>query len=194
MITHEGRVARLRPLRASDRERTLSWRNDPEIRDNALGYRFPVTEVMEEKWIAHALDDQSRTRVIFAIEDRKDGRLVGLIYLTEIDWISRVASFGIMIGDKARQGRGIATDAMHLILRYAFSCLNLRKICLRVADYNTRAQALYDRLGFAVEGRLRQHVYLEDTFHDVILMALFRDDYLRPPAVRPRRRVTRRAR
>src|SRR5262249_12170882 len=38
-----GRVARLRPLRAADRATSVRWRNDPDIRDNVLGYRFPIT-------------------------------------------------------------------------------------------------------------------------------------------------------
>src|SRR5262249_14529448 len=81
-----GRVALLRPLRASDRAISVRWRNDAEIRDNVLGYRFPVTEEMEAHWVDAVLKDQSRTRVVLAIEDKSDGAFVGLVYLNNIDW------------------------------------------------------------------------------------------------------------
>ena len=46
-----GRLARLRPLRAADRITSVRWRNDRDIRDNVLGYRFPITEAMEADWV-----------------------------------------------------------------------------------------------------------------------------------------------
>ena len=56
-----GRRARLRPLRAADRATSVRWRNDPDIRDNVLGYRFPITEAMEADWVGAVLKDRSRT-------------------------------------------------------------------------------------------------------------------------------------
>ncbi|MDX2475295.1 MAG: GNAT family protein [Candidatus Krumholzibacteria bacterium] len=179
MISYEGNLTRLRPLRRSDQARTLAWRNDPETRENILGYRFPVTEVMEEKWYETALDDQSRTRVIFAIEARDSGALAGMIHLNNIDWIARHAHFGITIGEPDQRGRGLGPDAMTVLFTYAFECLNLRKICLEVAAYNQPAVSLYARYGFSEEGRLRDHVFLEGRYHDVIMMGLFATDFRR---------------
>src|SRR5262245_28735354 len=143
-----GRLVVLRPLRNSDRACSVRWRNDPEIRDNILGYRFPVTDAMEADWVAAVLKDQSRTRVVLAIEDKSDGALVGFVYLNNIDWFARNAEFGILIGERSRHGKGLAKDALALVACYAFRTLNLNRLYLRVVSFNKRALRLYPSLGF----------------------------------------------
>jgi diamine N-acetyltransferase len=61
-------------------------------------------------------------------------------------------------------------------VRYAFSELNLRRIYLRVFAENEGAILLYRRLGFEQEGCLRQHVYKNGRYRDVLVMALLRSD------------------
>lgn len=173
MISYEGKKIRLRPVRKSDSLKSLSWRNDPDVRENALGYRFPVTDVMEDKWYDSILDDQSRTRVFFAIESLEDSTLIGLIQLNQIDWISRRCFFGIVIGEKSYQGRGMGLDSMKVLFNYAFDCLNIRKICLEVSGNNKHALNLYHKFGFVDEGRLKEHLYLEGNYHDMVLMRIF---------------------
>ena len=55
--TPPGSVCRLRPLRAEDRATCLIWRNDPELRGQMMGHRFPVTDEMEMHWLSRAMDD-----------------------------------------------------------------------------------------------------------------------------------------
>ena len=177
LIMNEGEMVTLRPLRRSDMERSIKWRNDPETREMVMGYHFPVTESTEEKWYEDAMNDQTGNRVIYAIEARSDGGHVGFIYLNQIDWISRTANFGIVIGDKDRRGDGLGPEAMHLFFRYAFHGLNLRRICLQVCELNHNAISVYKRFGFKEEGVLREHVYFGGRYHDVVCMALFAQEY-----------------
>lgn len=177
MISYEGKLCRIRPLKADDIQRTIHWRNDPAVRDLSLGYRFPVTQKMEERWLETAMDDQSRTRVNFAIEENTTGDLVGLIHLNEIDWIARRSYFGIVIGEKQYQGRGIGKESMILLFRFAFNYLNLRKICLEVASFNTAGIGLYQKFGFAHEGLLMEHFFLDGKYHDLVLMSIFVDRF-----------------
>jgi len=177
MIQYQGEKVRLRPLKKTDIEKSVIWRNDPEIRDNLLGFRFPVTEKMETNWIESALDDRSNSRVIFAMEAIENDQLIGFIYLNKIDWIARLAYFGILIGEKNYHGMGIGSEAMKILFTYAFDALNLRKICLEVASYNRKAIDLYQRFGFQKEGSLRQNVYLEGKYHDLVIMGIFGDEF-----------------
>ncbi len=171
-----GERCRLRPLCRADAEVTLPWRNDPDLRDAILGYRFPVTREREDAWYARILQEPGQQRADYAIESVTDGAMVGMTHLAEIDWIARHASFGIIIGDKARQGQGLAAEAMRLLFGHAFGALNLRRIHLRVAAWNLRALALYRRFGFCEEGRMREHLFLDGRYHDLILMGLMRED------------------
>jgi diamine N-acetyltransferase len=175
-----GRRVVLRPLRRADRVKSVRWRNDPDIRDNILGYRFPVTEAMEADWVEAVLKDQSRTRLVLAIEDKSDGALVGFVYLNNIDWFARNAEFGILIGERSRHGKGLAREALSLIADYAFESLNLHKLYLRVVAFNTRALRLYRAFGFVDEGVQRQQAYLRGRYYDVVWMGLIGGR--RPPA------------
>jgi RimJ/RimL family protein N-acetyltransferase len=169
-----GKVTVLRPLRAADRVVSVRWRNDPDIRDNILGYRFPITEAMEADWVDAVLKDQSRTRIVLAIEDKTDSACVGFVYLNNIDWFARNAEFGILIGERNRHGKGLAKEALRLVAGYAFETLNLHKLYLRVVAFNKRASALYRAFGFVKEGVQRQQAFLRGRYHDIVLMGLIR--------------------
>jgi UDP-4-amino-4,6-dideoxy-N-acetyl-beta-L-altrosamine N-acetyltransferase len=177
MISYQGKKTRLRPIKTGDIERLLKWRNDPEVRDYAMGYRFPITEAMETRWIEKVSDDQSKSIIVFAIEDLADDKHVGITQLSRIDWISRFSYLSIMIGEKDRWDKGIGTESMHILLSYAFYCLNLRKIYLEVLNFNEKAKKFYEEIGFEIEGRLKKHIYLGNNYYDVIIMALFKDNY-----------------
>ena len=120
MINYIGKKSRLRPVRASDIDSTLKWRNDPEFRQKNMGLRLPVTKEMEEKWYQKVLDGQNNSKIVYAIEDIEDDEFVGFVMLTKIDWISRTADFGISIGEKDRRGKGIGSEAMNIFIKYAF--------------------------------------------------------------------------
>ena len=177
MISYEGRQIRLRPIRKNDLEKTILWRNDLVLQEYVLGIRFPVTERMEEKWYESIADDPSRTRMVFAIERIASAEIIGITHLNQIDWITRLAYFGIYIGDSTNRGMGMGSEAMDILFRYGFDCLNLRKICLQVVEYNESALRLYRKYGFKEEGRLREQCYLEGRYYDVVMMALFADDF-----------------
>jgi RimJ/RimL family protein N-acetyltransferase len=173
----EGKTCRLRPLRASDASESIGWRNDAQTRRDALGYAFPVTEVMERAWYDRLLADQAGKRVSFAIEDAGDAALVGFVHLTDIDWISRTADFGITIGRKDRRGKGIGAEATRLILGYAFDTLNLERVGLRYIEDNGAAARIYGQIGFVVEGRLRSAAFADGKRHDVVICGLLRKEW-----------------
>jgi RimJ/RimL family protein N-acetyltransferase len=182
-----GRACRLRPLGRSDLIHSVKWRNDPAVRDAVIGYRFPVTEKMEEGWYDQVLADQGGRRASFAIEDRTDGALVGFVHLTDIDWPCRLAHFGIVIGETDRQGRGIGGEATELAVTYGFETLNLDRIELRVLDGNERAHHIYKKLGFVEEGRLRRAGFVAGAPADVIVMGLLRGEFRKPSHGTPAR-------
>jgi len=173
----EGDRIRLRPLRIEDKEKSVAWRNDPQIRDRQLGYRFPVTEEMEADWINKILRDQSGTRCILAIEEKDGGNLIGFIHLQDIDWVNRVSELGISIGDKSKHNKGFAGEAVALILAHAFGVFNFRRVWVRVAAFNATALRLFESGGFVREGVLRQHIFLDGCAHDLILLGILDTEF-----------------
>lgn len=170
-------AVRLRPLELSDVSRTVAWRNDPAIRDQLLSFRFPVTQVMETRFIERAIEGGDTDRCVLGIVDLADDVLCGLVYLRDIDWISRHACVGLMIGARDRQRHGLGRSALHLMLHHGFNVLNLDRVYLYVVEYNRNAIALYESSGFVHEGQLRSHVLLDGSHYGLNVMGLLRNEF-----------------
>ncbi len=86
---------------------------------------------------------------------------------------------GISIGEKEYWGKGYGTDAMRVVLRYAFTELNLHRVSLTVFEYNPRAIRSYEKAGFTLEGREREAVFRSGKRTDMIYMGVLREDWER---------------
>jgi RimJ/RimL family protein N-acetyltransferase len=169
-------LCQLRPVSRSDLETSLAWRNDPELRDMVMGYRFPVTEPMEAAWYDRVLADHGISRASFAIEDGADGAFAGFVHLNDIDWHSRSADIGVVIGAKDRQNKGLGRQAVQMAVEYAFDTLNLQRLTARFLATNESSARLFASLGFESEGRLRRAGYVNGVFIDVIIAGLLRQE------------------
>ena len=63
------------------------------------------------------------------------------------------------------------------LLRYAFDELRLNRVSATFLDYNIPSQAAFKRCGFQIEGRMRQHIYKNGKFHDLLFAGILRDEY-----------------
>lgn len=161
---------RLRELTRGDLPTLNIWRNDPVlVAGLGAGFAFIAPEV-DAAWFDAYLKQRDRN-VRLAIED-DDGRFVGCAYLLGISWIHRSAEFAIMIGDKDRWGKGLATQATQGTLRHAFDDLQLHRVWLTVNADNDRAKRLYERCGFKHEGTFRSAVFKSGEYIDVHVMAV----------------------
>lgn len=166
---HHAEPIRLAALREDDAPVLHAWRQDPAVRDGALGFPFPTTVEAEVDWIRSFNAKGQPQNVCFALRDTADDSLRGYAQLRAIDWVARVAEFGLVIGDVHTRGKGIGTSAVRLVREYAVSTLGLRRLWLRVAEYNVVAIKLYERAGFSFEGKLNRHVYSNGRLYDLVL-------------------------
>jgi RimJ/RimL family protein N-acetyltransferase len=173
----EGRLVRLRSYEKSDIDAVMKWINDEEV-TRFLGNPLvaPLSRMAEEQWIEQAAR-RSYHQAIFVIETLVKPRYIGAIDLRAINWIDRNAEIGIVIGDKKCWGKGYGTDAMRVLLRLAFDKLGLHRVWLRVTDFNQRGIKSYEKCGFRREGVMREAVFKDGRFHDLILMSLLRSEY-----------------
>ena len=169
-----GRAVYLRPVELSDAERFLRWLSDPEINRFLLAGRWPINHLREEEFLREQY--KSKEHAIFAICLTENDIHVGACGLHGIQEIDRHATAGIFIGERSLHGKGLGTEAMRLLLGYAFGTLNLRRVVLGVFEYNARAVESYRKLGFKEEGRLRAHRYRDGAYHDEIVMGILREE------------------
>ena len=163
----------LRPLKIEDAEgRYLHWINDQAGDVYTEHAQFPHSVESLKQFIASkdASDD-----LFLGIELIDDGSHVGNISISSIDWVHRCASFSILVAPEA-QGKGVGARASTLILRHCFEELNLHRIELGVHEENKPAIALYEKLGFVLEGRKREALLRGGCRSDVLTMSLLRGE------------------
>jgi RimJ/RimL family protein N-acetyltransferase len=168
-----GEKIYLRTLEEADAATCWTWFNDPDVR-RTIAFRLgPNTEENSRDWIRGigARGDRG-----FAIVARDGDLHVGNCDLSAISPVDRHATLGIVIGRKDCWGRGFGTEAVTLLCRHAFEGLDLHRVALSCYANNERGLRLYARVGFRVEGRRREHVFIDGRWVDEIVLGLLRGE------------------
>jgi RimJ/RimL family protein N-acetyltransferase len=163
----------LRAFEREDVERCYRWMNDPNI-VRTLKSRYPIAFQSEAEWIERAIHATPYERH-FAVERKDDRAHIGNASIHNIDWVSRTGWFGLFIGEPSAWNRGFGSDAIMTLVRFAFDEMNLQKLRVNVFDYNDRAMHVLLTHGFVQEGRLERDFYREGTYHDIVILSIFRD-------------------
>ena len=142
----DGAVS-VRRLSLFDGERVLTWRRRSDVAAQLFS-ALPPTRAEHYAWLCRLL--VCRDRIEFLICE--NGRPVGTVGLSRIDRVAQEAELGILIGEPDARGRGVATRACRIALRFAFEVLAMTRVYLSVFSDNRLARVLYDRLGFGEEG------------------------------------------
>jgi RimJ/RimL family protein N-acetyltransferase len=171
----KGKKTILRPFEDKDAERCCRWVNDPEVAQY-ISNHWPMTVTEEAKWIAD-MSSGKRTGFGLAIETH-DGIHIGNMGVHKINWIDGTAETGALIGEKEYWGKGYGTDAKMQLLNHLFNTLNLRKICSAALAFNARSIAYSLHCGYMEEGRRKKHVFRNGAYHDIVDLALFKEDWL----------------
>lgn len=172
-----GERIRLRGAEQSDLEKFIEWINDPEV-TRGIALFLPVSSLDEEKWFETVMQKpQEEKPLVIDMKQGDDWLVIGNSGFFDFDWIARSAEVGIMIGDKSVWNQGYGTETMRLLLRHAFRTLNLRRVFLRVHSDNLHAVRTYEKVGFVHEGRLRQAVYRDGEFYDLLMMSILRAEW-----------------
>lgn len=129
-----------------------------------------ITPEAAEAWVQSHIDDPHA----WVIE--VDGALIGGIRLYGINYSDKRAQLAIGIIDPAALGKGLGTQAMRLLAAHAFDTLGLHRLGCRVLDFNARAIAAYEKVGFVVEGREREAALIAGTWHDDLILGLLDRD------------------
>lgn len=131
------------------------------------------------------LEETSLESYDFSIRTLAEDKLIGEIGLEVVSWSGRDAFVGLGIGETEYWSKGYGTDVMNLILRYAFTEINLKRVTLTVFEYNPRAIRSYEKAGFQHEGRLRRLLNREGRRWDELFMGILREEWLELNALVP---------
>ena len=164
----------LRPLVKEDAALLYEWLNDAEIMlslgDEVYG-KFSKSE-LEKDIESHPHGSSYQ----FMIET-KEGVGIGRCILFNVDSLNNSAMIGIFLGDRTQWGKGLAKEAMELLIEFGFGILNLHAIFLGVFEFNRRAQRLYESVGFKKIGVRRDVRLINGKYYNAVLMDLLADEY-----------------
>ena len=175
MIYGDG--IRFRAIERSDIPTFLKWFNDPEV-TRGLSLFLPMSQAKEEIWFDEMLKRPQESQPMgMEIEVDGDWVLIGNFGFFDFDKIAHSAEIGIVIGEKKYWGKGYGSKALKLILDFGFKTLNLNRIALRVYSYNERAIKAYNKIGFKLEGTMREAIFFEGEYHDIHIMGILRKEW-----------------
>jgi [ribosomal protein S5]-alanine N-acetyltransferase len=171
-LTLRGDVS-IGPLGHDHAPNMLAWMQDPEISGNVGLVGAPSLE-RTQAWIAAALSGTS----VWPYGIFLAGRHVGNVVLDQRDAHLASARLSVYVGPREARGAGVGVTGMYLTLRDAFAERGLHKVWLTVHARNSRAICAYARLGFEVEGVLREGFLLAGERLSALYMGLLRADFM----------------
>jgi RimJ/RimL family protein N-acetyltransferase len=130
-----------------------------------------------QEWLEEEYKATVPDMVVFVIQTLEDDRPIGFVDLNGFQRRPGDAFIGIGLGEPAYWGKGYGTDAMQLIVRYAFQVLGLHRVSLNVFEYNPRAIRSYEKAGFQVEGRLSSAMQRDGKRWDWLYMGILRTEW-----------------
>jgi ribosomal-protein-serine acetyltransferase len=99
------------------------------------------------------------------------GKLIGSMSLHSVNWADRKAEVGYWI-DADWQGRGIVSRSCWTLVSYVFTHYHFNKVEIRSAAGNRKSRAVAERLGFRLDGVLRQNQFLNGRYVDIVVYSL----------------------
>jgi len=174
----QGKKIYLRGLRKKDCSGNyLSFINDSE----SLTF---VGEVGRKPLSRHDLETyikscRERSDLLLGIFENKTDAHVGNIHLSQIHPYHRSCMYGIIM-DRRYMGKGYAREASELVIKHAFEKMNINRIHINCAEKNAAALKLYKKLGCVREGLLRESLYGNGRYHNLIIFSILKFFSLTP--------------
>ncbi|MFW5500400.1 MULTISPECIES: GNAT family N-acetyltransferase [unclassified Maridesulfovibrio] len=171
-----GKNVYLRPISLEDVSANyVNWMNDPQI-NQYLESRFSEQTLESIRDFVQSMID-SPENILFAICEKDSGRHVGNIKMGPLNSIHSYAEIGLLIGEKQCWGKGYGSEAIGLVLEYAFKNLNIHRLTAGAYANNLGSIKAFEKNGFIIEGTYRNHVLHNGVFVDCIRMGIINPDY-----------------
>jgi len=166
----------LRAFNKSDGEKVYKWLLDDEVQSLFGGDTFYPSQDFVSKWIEEKIFDRKNIYLAICLSETKE--IIGYLSIKDIDHRNRKALWtGLIIGEKELWGKGLATEAANLMVKYLFDELNMNMIWGFWLEEHTASIKMGEKAGFRKIGVLPQAVYKKGKYHNMIISCLLREDY-----------------
>lgn len=175
----EGILVDLVPYGKAFREQEHRWLNNESAFWGTAGNRLIVSNAQLKRWRDGQLerDERNPNHAIWFGIRTKSGVPLGDVELGDILPHYRVAMIGIGIGEQEYWGGGYGTDALLLIMEYAFNWLDYRKVWLSTMESNVRMQRAAEKAGFHEEARRRCFWLADGQWMDDVVYGVLQEEW-----------------
>ena len=173
----KGKQVILRAIEEEDLGFCQQLYNDPDVRAMVVGWDFPVSLQNQKRWFDSLGKDKNNVRFLVETFEKQP---IGLTGLWDIDWHNRHAltATKLLVSQELR-GQGYGRDSIMAMSAYAFFEVGLHRLWGAILDFNVPSFKSYvERSGWKVEGRLRQHIFRNGSYHDLYYVACLKEDFL----------------
>ncbi len=177
MAIVQGDYVYLRPYEMDDIDIVLAGANEPVGARLTGTHGGGFTREQIERYIQMNIDAEMGSRYGWVICRTEDDTVVGEVVINEVDNDNHNASIRIALYDPKYFGKGYGTAAMRQAIDYVFRNSDLHRISLGVYAFNPRAIHVYEKVGFTLEGTLRDTLYWDGEYHDEYVMSILRTDW-----------------
>jgi RimJ/RimL family protein N-acetyltransferase len=178
-----GEKVILRPFEMKDSEVMLEILEEPELK-KLTGSVTSDEEAMEassteenervRQW--YTTRNEQSNRLDLAIVYKDSNQIVGEVVFNEYDEETGNVNFRILIG-QAGCNKGLGTEAINLFIKYGMEELELHRVGLEVYSFNPRAEKVYQKAGFILEGIKREEFMYNEEYIDTKIYGLLKSDY-----------------
>jgi RimJ/RimL family protein N-acetyltransferase len=164
---------RLEPLGPEHLEGTWTALQNAESM-RLTGTHTAFTRAQIQEWLAGLATMDGRADWAIILE--QDGTHIGEVVLNDYDPDNRSIGFRIALNADSRFGHGYGTEVTRAVVAHAFDVIGVHRIGLEVYAFNPRAQRVYEKCGFRVEGRMRDALLWNGEWIDAVVMGMLSTD------------------
>lgn len=168
----EGEKTVLRAMEPDDVDVLFRWENNTDIWE-VSGTTAPFSKFVLQQFIDSSHNDiymNRQQRLVIA--KRQDQKTIGCVDLFDFDPRNRRAGIGILIAENSERGKGFASDALQLTIKYCFKALDLHQIFANVLSDNVASLALFQKANFQLCGTKKEWVLSNGIWKDEVMMQL----------------------
>ncbi len=156
-ITLEGKQCILRALEPEDLDFLYALENDPTIWELSNTLK-PYSRAVLKEYLKNAHRDIYEVKQLRLCICSKDGARLGLIDLFDFDPKNSRAGVGLIILNPEERNKGVGSEALQLMVTYAFTVLDLHQLYANILEDNLPSIHLFEKLGFEQVGVKRDWI------------------------------------
>lgn len=174
MVSLQGNSIKLRALETGDLDLLFELENNPSVWEIS-GTMAPYSRDVLKLYLENAHRDIYDVKQLRLVICTLDNEAIGLIDLFDFDPKNKRAGVGIIISDEGKRNKGIGTEALEILCRYAFKTLGLQQLYANILEENERSLHLFKKLGFQLVGTKRDWIFTEGVFkNELLFQKIFR--------------------